>query len=426
MDILTSAKNAKTAAIKLAAVEATIKNQALKAIAEKLATDKKKILEANEKDLVNSGEMNIPTPLIKRLKFDAKKISDTIDGIYSLINLPDPVGVTLTARELDKELNLYQISCPIGVIGVIFESRPDALVQISTLCLKSGNAVLLKGGSEAANTNRVLADIIAEATEAVGIPNSWLHLLETREDVNDMLKMDEYIDLLIPRGSNAFVKYIMDHSNIPVMGHADGICHVFVDSDVDQKMALNIVIDSKCQYVAVCNALETLLVHEAVAQEFLPSLKEKMIHLGVKLLGCPRTTSIIDIAPATEKDWKTEYLDLILSVKVVATVEEAIDHINLYGSGHTDAIVTQNPDTANKFMSLVDSGNVLWNCSTRFSDGFRYGLGAEVGISTGKIHARGPVGLEGLVIYKWILKGSGQIVAPYADGTRSFTHHKLS
>ncbi len=426
MDILTAARNAKNAAIRLAAVETNIKNQALKAIAKKLANEKKKILEANEKDLAISHKMRLSPPLVKRLKFDEKKIDDVINGIYSLITLPDPVGVTLSARQLDEGLELYQISCPIGVIGVIFESRPDALVQISTLCLKSGNAVLLKGGSEAANTNHVLAEIIVEATETAGIPNEWLHLLETREDVNEMLKMDEKIDLLIPRGSNAFVKYIMDHSNIPVMGHADGICHVYVDSEVDQKMALNIVADSKCQYVAVCNALETLLVHEAIAPDFLPSLYKKMTALGVKLRGCSQTISIIDIDRATEKDWKTEYLDLILSIKVVGNANEAIDHINTYGSGHTDSIVTQNPENAKKFMNLVDSGNVFWNCSTRFSDGFRYGLGAEVGISTSKIHARGPVGLEGLVIYKWLLKGSGQIVAPYANGTQSFTHRKLS
>lgn len=426
MDILSSARNAKEAAIKLAAVETNTKNKALKAVAEKLANEGKKILEANEKDLATADEMNLSGPLVKRLKFDEKKISDVINGIYSLIKLPDPVGITMSARELDKELELYQISCPIGVIGVIFESRPDALVQISTLCLKSGNAVLLKGGSEAANTNRILAGMILEATETAGIPHRWLHLLETREDVNDMLKMDENIDLLIPRGSNAFVKYIMNHSNIPVMGHADGICHAYVDSEVDQKMALNIATDSKCQYVAVCNAIETLLVHEAVASVFLPLLNKKMTQLGVRLRGCPRTVSIINIDRATDEDWKTEYLDLILSVKVVENADEAINHINTYGSGHTDAIVTQNADTAKKFMDLVDSGNVFWNCSTRFSDGFRYGLGAEVGISTSKIHARGPVGLEGLVIYKWLLKGSGQIVAPYANGTQFFTHRKLS
>ncbi|MEJ2431430.1 MAG: glutamate-5-semialdehyde dehydrogenase, partial [Deltaproteobacteria bacterium] len=326
------------------------------------------------------------------------------------------------ARELDEGLELYQVTCPIGVIGVIFESRPDALVQISTLCLKSGNGVLLKGGSEAAHTNRALADVIVSASESAGIPMGWLQLLETREHVEEMLKMDESIDLLVPRGSNEFVKFIMDNSNIPVLGHADGICHLYVDEDADLTMASNIVVDAKCQYVAVCNAAETLLVHQAVAGKFLPMIKKALSAHEVELRGCPETEAIIEVMSATEEDWRTEYLDTILAVKVVNSVEEAIEHINTYGSGHTDAIVTANQVTANLFLSLVDSANVFWNCSTRFSDGFRYGLGAEVGISTSKIHARGPVGLEGLVIYKWQIRGSGQIVADYAEGRRKFTH----
>jgi glutamate-5-semialdehyde dehydrogenase len=285
--------------------------------------------------------------------------------------------------------------------------------------------VLLKGGSEAAHTNRALADVIVTASESAGIPVGWLQLLETREDVKEMLKMDESIDLLVPRGSNDFVKFIIDNSNIPVLGHADGICHVYVDKEADLTMASNIVVDAKCQYVAVCNAAETLLVHEAVAGEFLPMVQQALSQYEVELRGCPKTGAIIEVKPATEEDWRTEYLDTILSVKVVASTDEAIEHINTYGSGHTDAIVTSNQNTANRFMSLVDSGNVIWNCSTRFSDGFRYGLGAEVGISTSKIHARGPVGLEGLVIYKWQIRGSGQIVKDYADGTRKFTHRPL-
>jgi glutamate-5-semialdehyde dehydrogenase len=308
---------------------------------------------------------------------------------------------------------------------VIFESRPDALVQISTLCLKSGNGVLLKGGSEATHTNRALADVIVAASESAGIPVGWLQLLETREDVYQMLKMDESIDLLVPRGSNEFVKFIMDNSNIPVLGHADGICHVYVDKDADLTMAASIVVDAKCQYVAVCNAAETLLVHEAVAEAFLPMVQEALATHDVKLRGCPKTAAIVEVKPASEEDWRTEYLDTILSVKLVGSTDEAIEHINTYGSGHTDAIITANQSTANRFMTLLDSGNVFWNCSTRFSDGYRYGLGAEVGISTSKIHARGPVGLEGLVIYKWQIRGSGQVVADYADGTRTFTHRPL-
>ena len=425
MDIRTAAKAAKRAAIQLAAIETDLKNNALQAIADEMWAHKTKILEANEKDLDFSRQNNLALPLLKRLKFDEKKLAETIRGIESLIGLPDPVGVTLSARELDEGLELYQITCPIGVIGVIFESRPDALVQISTLCLKSGNGVLLKGGSEAAHTNRALADVIVTASESAGIPVGWLHLLETREDVKQMLKMDESIDLLVPRGSNEFVKFIMDNSNIPVLGHADGICHVYVDRDADLTMAKNIVVDAKCQYVAVCNAAETILVHEAVAGEFLPMVQEALSQYEVELRGCPKTRAIIKVNTATEEDWRTEYLDTILSVKVVASTEEAIEHINAYGSGHTDTIVTANQSTAEQFMKLLDSSNVFWNCSTRFSDGFRYGLGAEVGISTSKIHARGPVGLEGLVIYKWHIRGSGQIVKDYAGGTRKFTHRSL-
>jgi len=311
------------------------------------------------------------------------------------------------------------------VVGVIFESRPDALVQISTLCLKSGNSVLLKGGAEADRTNRILAEIITEAAAEASLPAGWLQLLHSRADVAEMLTMDKYIDLIVPRGSNAFVSYIMDNTNIAVLGHADGICHVFVDRDADLDMSVNITVDSKCQYVAVCNALETLLVDENIAPLFLPRVKAALEAKGVELRGCKKTTAIIDIKAATKKDWSTEYLDYILSVRVVRNIDEAIEHINRYGSGHTDCIVTNNTDNAAKFMDLVDSGNVFWNCSTRFSDGFRYGLGAEVGISTSKIHARGPVGLEGLLIYKWKLLGKGQVVADYAAGKKRFTHAKL-
>jgi glutamate-5-semialdehyde dehydrogenase len=425
MNIRESADNAKNASILLSGISTEMKNDALLAIADALLKNKDRIIGENLIDLQRSEEENLAMPLLKRLKFDEKKINSVIEGIKSLVNLPDPVGTTLSATVLDEELELYKVSCPIGLIGVIFESRPDALVQISTLCLKSGNAVMLKGGSEAKNTNRVLADIINDATVKAGLPAGWLQLLETRADVNEMLKLDEYIDLIIPRGSNEFVKYIMDNSNIPVLGHADGICHAYIDKDADMDMAVRIAKDSKVQYVAVCNALETLLVHKDIAESFLPLFKEKMDSLDTKLLGCEKTIKIIDIEQATEADWKTEYLDYVLSVKIVDNIMEAINHINKYGSGHTDAVVTNNEETAEKFISLVDSGNVFINCSTRFSDGYRYGLGAEVGISTNKIHARGPVGLEGLLIYKYILKGHGQIVDDYASGKKSFIHKKI-
>jgi glutamate-5-semialdehyde dehydrogenase len=422
MEIHILAAEAKQASISLAAIDSHTKNAALKAIAQALQTNADAIIAANKEDLDRSENENLGAPLLKRLKYDAAKIKETVDGINSLMMLVDPVGETLTATELDKDLELFKVSCPIGVIGVIFESRPDALVQISSLCLKSSNAVILKGGSEAVKTNKILAEIIAEASEKAGIPKGWIQLIETRSDVNEMLKCDEFIDLIIPRGSNEFVQYIMNNSNIPVLGHADGICHVYVDKDADLDMAVAVTTDSKCQYVAVCNAAETLLVHESVAQEFLPKIKTSLDAYNVELFGCEKTRAIIDISPATEKDWKLEYLDYKLSIKIVSSLDEAIAHINKYSSKHTESIVTSNKLAVAKFMSLIDSGNVFWNASTRFCDGFRYGLGAEVGISTNKIHARGPVGLEGLLIYKWLLKGNGHIVSDYANGRKSFTH----
>ncbi len=427
MDITETAAGAKSISIQLAAVGTEVKNTALAEVAKALKQRSAEIVKANREDLAAAEKGNLAAPLLKRLKFDEGKIADVCAGIESLLKLDDPVGKTLSTTELDDGLELYKVSCPIGVIGVVFESRPDALVQISTLCLKSGNAVLLKGGSEAAETNRILAKVIAGASQKAGLPTGWIQLLETREDVAEMLALDEYIDLIIPRGSNEFVRYIMDNTNIPVLGHAEGICHVYVDAGADVDMAVRIAVDSKCQYVAVCNAAETLLVDEKIAKDFLPKVKTALEAKNVELRGCEKTRAIIDAKPAGEKDWSTEYLDYVLSVKVVTGLDEAIGHVNRYGSGHTDSIVTADKGKAGKFMDLVDSANVFWNASTRFSDGFRYGLGAEVGISTNKIHARGPVGLEGLVIYKWKLLGTGQIVADYSGGgAKKFTHKNVS
>ena len=426
MSIAEIAGVAKSVSILLGVVTTERKNAALAEVAAALKAKSEQIVRANKADLAAAEKGKVAGPLLKRLKFDQGKIAEVCAGIESLIKLDDPVGITLSATELDKGLELHKVSCPIGVIGVVFESRPDALVQISTLCLKSSNAVLLKGGSEAASTNRILTEVIAEATEKAGMPKGWIQLLETRQDVVEMLAQDELIDLVIPRGSNQFVRYIMDNTNIPVLGHAEGICHVYIDGDAELDMAVNITVDSKCQYVAACNAAETLLVDSRIAKTFLPKVRAALDHQNVELRGCERTVSIISVKPATEDDWSTEYLDYILSIKVVDGVDEAIGHINRYGSGHTDAIVTANKAAAEKFIDLVDSGNVFWNCSTRFSDGFRYGLGAEVGISTSKIHARGPVGLEGLVIYKYKLRGAGQIVADYSgQNPKPFTHKRI-
>ena len=426
MDIQLAATGAKEAAIGLAAVKTDVKNLALAKIANALKERTEEIVAANRADLARAETEQLAAPLLKRLRFDADKIAEACTGIMSLVALPDPVGITLSATELDAGLELFRVSCPIGVDRLIFESRPDALVQISALCLKSGNAALLKGGSEAMETNRILADIIAASAIEAGIPAGWLALLETRDEVAAMLGMDEAIDLIVPRGSNAFVKHIMDNTNIPVMGHADGICHVYVDRDADLAMAQRISVDSKCQYVSVCNAAETILVHQAVATDFLPQLKTALEEKGVEIRGCERTRKIINVVPATDADWATEYLDYIVSVQVVENMDAAIAHINRYGSGHTDVIVSADRARGIRFMDYVDSGDVFFNCSSRFSDGFRYGLGAEVGISTNKIHARGPVGLEGLVIYQWRMMGTGQIVADYTgDNARPFTHRKL-
>ena len=425
MDIKDNARQAKNASIALAAIGSDAKNKALGAVAGLLNAKKAEIIAANQADLDKSKAENLAAPLLKRLKFQEDKINEAVEGINSLISLADPVGVTLNALELDDGLELFKVSCPIGVIGIVFESRPDALVQISSLCLKSGNAVMMKGGREAANTNRVLADIINAASIEAGIPEGWLTLLEARSDVTQMLKLDAEIDLIIPRGSNEFVRYIMDNTNIPVLGHADGICHVYIDSRADIDMAVRIAVDSKCQYVAVCNAAETLLVHKEVAGQSLPKLKIALEEKGVEIRGCEKTLSVIDVKAATEEDWRTEYLDLIISVKVVDSIDDAIAHINTYGSGHTDVIVTKDRVRGVKFMDTVDSADVFLNCSSRFADGFRFGLGAEIGISTSKIHARGPVGLEGMMIYKWRLVGNGHVVSDYAGAdAKSFTHRK--
>ena len=437
MGIIQKAEIAKSASRKLANASPDEKNNALLRIADSIDTNRGQILASNEKDvkvasaLTKEGKMS--KALLDRLKLDDSKIDELIKSVRDVAKLDDPVGKTQSAIELDKDLELFQVSCPIGVIGAIFESRPDVLVQISSLCLKTGNAVLLKGGSEALNSNAALFDVVTKASVSNGIPVGWAQLLETREDVNEMLKMNEYIDLLVPRGSDEFVRYIQNNSSIMVLGHSEGICHVYVDRAADLDMAVAICYDSKVQYPAVCNAVETLLVDSAIASEFLPAMIKRYLKAGVEVRGCSRTQDYLakdkneQIKTASEEDWRTEYNDLIISIKVVDGVDEAIEHINRYGSGHTDAIVTENKKTALTFMQFVDSSSVMHNASTRFSDGFRYGKGAEVGISTNKVHARGPVGLEGLVIYKYLVVGKGHAVAPYTGSeAKEFTHKLLT
>ncbi len=413
-------RRVKQAAPKLAATTNEQRNAALMAVREALLQHQEEIFEANRQDMKQAEADGVSGPVLKRLKFDEGKLRDVTAGISDLTKMEDPLFQTQFARELDEGLVLKRVTCPIGVIGVIFEARPDALVQISALCIKSGNCVILKGGSEALRSNKKLFDIIHEAIIAAGLPADSMMQLEARSEINELLECHEFVDLLIPRGSNAFVQYIMNHTKIPVMGHADGICHIYVDKDADLAKAVPIIVDAKTQYVSACNTVETLLVHEDIKDRLFPMLKEALDAKKVELRGTKDVAAVVDCVPSTEADDKTEYLDYILSAKTVKNMDEAIDHINHFGSHHTDCIITENPDAAEHFMNLVDSAGVYQNCSTRFADGYRYGFGAEVGISTGKLHARGPVGLEGLVSYKYKLYGTGQIVDDYASGKKQF------
>lgn len=405
---------------KMAAISADTRNGALLKIKESLLSNQKEIFEANAQDLEEAAKNNVPQAVVKRLKFTEQKLLDVTSGIESLIALPDMVYETQFVRELDAGLTLVRESCPIGVIGVIFEARPDALIQIASLCIKSGNCAILKGGSETKNTNRVLFHLIYDAAIQSGLPQNCLFQAEQREEISALLNCHESVDLLIPRGSNAFVQYIMNNTKIPVMGHADGICHIYVDKEFDIEKAIPIIIDAKTQYTAACNAVETLLIHKDALDALMPRLKEAFQVHDIELRATREIAEQYESALAVEEDFATEYLDLILSAKTVENIDEAIDHINRYGSHHTDCIITENLVAAEHFMKMVDSAGVYQNCSTRFSDGFRYGFGAEVGISTGKIHARGPVGIEGLMTYKYKLFGSGHIVADYASGKKQF------
>lgn len=400
MDYVKQAQLAKKDSAWLSALDTKARNSALMKIAEALESSKEAIFKANKEDLDNAVKAKIPAPILARLKFDESKLSSCVQGIRDLIGLEDPLNKILLKRQLDEGLVLTKITCAIGVIGVIFESRPDALVQISSLCVKSGNCAILKGGSEAAHTNRILFDTIHHAGVEAGLPEHFLTLVEDRAGIAELLGCHDYIDLIIPRGSNEFVQYIMANSKIPVMGHADGICHIYVAEDADIDMALKIIEDSKTQYAAACNAVETLLVNEQIYDNLVSRITDKI--------------------ELREGDFNKEYLDWIMTVKKVSGLQEAIESINANGSHHTDCIITTDAAKADEFMRYVDSAGVYWNCSTRFADGFRYGFGAEVGISTGKLHARGPVGLDGLVTYKYKLAGNGQIVGDYASGKKSF------
>ena len=433
MDTREQVHQMKLEAPRMAASPIEQRNDALGRIARALEDNKDRIFAANERDMAAAVESGVPKTVQKRLRYDEGKLADGVEGLRQLRGLDDPVGRVLLARELDDGLVLRRVTCPIGVIGVIFEARPDALVQISSLCIKSGNCAVLKGGRETANTNRVLFDVIHGAVVEAGLPAGALVQAELHSEIDELLQCDEDVDLLIPRGSNGFVRYIMEHTRIPVMGHSSGVCHVYVDRAADQDMAVRVLVDAKTQYPAVCNAAETLLVDREVAGEFLPKAARGLAERGARLRG---TQEVLDLLSGVEgipepelmadDEFGTEYGDLVMSCKVVADVREAVDHVNRYGSHHTDSIVTADDAAAEYFMQMVDSAGVYRNCSTRFADGFRYGFGAEVGISTGKLHARGPVGLDGLVTYKYRLVGHGDIVADFAEGRRRFTFRDLA
>lgn len=406
------AKSAKDASLALLGADSELKNTALEAIRKNIEEKKEEIFEANKQDLqeakslVDSGEISSST--YARLKLDENKMRDMLKGIQDVISLEDPANKVLWTKELDEGLILKKITCPIGVIGVIFEARPDVISQIASLAIKSGNAVILKGGKESNHTNAKIAQIINDALSSVqNFPKNVINLVFSRDDIKELLNLDEYIDLIIPRGSNKLVKYIQENTKIPVLGHASGICHIFVDESAKPNLVNDVCVDAKIQYPSACNAVETILVHKNYKE--LDSLKDALVNSGVKIVENPDTFS-------------KEYGDKIVSLKVVDSLEEAILHINKFGSGHTDSILTEDKNNAEKFMNYVDSAGVYHNTSTRFSDGFRYGFGAEVGISTNKTHARGPVGLDGLTIYKYKLFGQYQTVAPYANGEKTFKH----
>lgn len=427
------AHRAREASRAVARLSAHTRNAVLMAAAAALETNIERILAANEIDChaaepaVASGKMS--SAMLARLRVSERGVRQMAAQVREVARLEDPLGRCLAATELDEGLVLYKESCPLGVIGVVFESRPDVVPQLASLALKSGNAVILKGGSEADHSNDALVSIWRDAlAKFPEVPVDSISLLHTRTDVLELLKADRYVDLIIPRGSYELVHFIMKNSRIPVLGHGAGICHVYVDRAADKKKAVAITYDAKVQYPAVCNAAETLLVHEAIAADFLPEIVRKLKEATVEIRACPKTLGLLpaeNLVPATEEDWSTEYSDLILSVKIVPDLDEAIDHINRYGSRHTDAIVTEDAEAARRFLSEVDSAGVFQNASTRFADGYRYGLGAEVGISTSKLHARGPMGLEGLTTYKFRLVGSGHTVGPYAKGEKKFKHRRI-
>lgn len=422
------AQQTRTHARQLAVLPTEARNDALEAIAQALEAASEEILAANAEDCRQAETEGLSKPLYNRLKLNATKLQGAIAGVRNVKTLEDPVGNVQIHRELDTGLILKRITCSLGVLGVIFESRPDAVIQITSLAVKSGNGVILKGGREAIRSCQAIVQAIVRGLEKTAIDPAVVQLLTSREQIQELLQLDEYVDLIIPRGSNSFVRFVQENTQIPVLGHADGMCHVYLDRAADLEKAASIVVDSKTQYPAACNAVETLLVHADIANSCLHQVVPALQHNGVTLKGDDAVREIMpQLAAATEQDWSTEYSDLVLSIKMVDSIDQAMVHINQYGSGHTDAIVTEDPQAAKTFLAQVNSAGVFHNCSTRFSDGYRYGFGAEVGISTQQMPPRGPVGLEGLVTYKYQLTGDGHVAATYSGAdAKSFTHRDLS
>ena len=411
--ITETAKAAKEAFYSLSAVNPAQKNHALSLMAEGIIANSENILKANDLDLQCARKKGLAAALLDRLQLTEKNIQSMADGILQVVALPDPVGEMDGFRTLPSGITLGKMRVPLGVIGIIYESRPNVTLDAAILCLKSGNSCVLRGGSEAINSNKAIAKVIHSALIQADIPTAAINLItETdRAGVDIMLQLPQYIDVIIPRGGKGLVQRINEKARVPVIKHLDGICHVYIDEDADKDMAIKIAVNAKTSRYGTCNTMETLLVHQSQAKEVLPLLQVKYAEKGVQLRGCPVTQDILQnkVCAATEEDWSTEYLAPVLSIKVVRNIDEAIRHINYYGSHHTDSIVTNNYINSQLFLRAVDSSSVMVNASTRFADGFEYGLGAEIGISTDKIHVRGPVGLEGLTSQKWIVLGHGEI-----------------
>lgn len=408
----TICKKTKEAAFILSTVTTQQKNEVLKTLADLIDKNRQNILKENQKDLKKGNEKGLSKAFLERLTLSDKRIDSIIESINQVIDLPDPVGEIIEETIRPNGLKIQKVRVPIGTIGIIYESRPNVTVDSAILCLKSGNTTVLKGGSDAINSNKILVSIIQKALIEKGLPKDCVSLIEStdRKDVAKLLTKREYIDCIIPRGGAGLIKMVVENATIPVIETGVGNCHAYVEKTADLKMAEEIVFNAKVQRPSVCNAIETLLVDEEIAQEFLPKMAERLKGANVELRGCKKTLKILkDIKKATEDDWYTEYLDLILAIKIVSGVDEAIKHIEKYGSHHSECIITTDENSAKKFVSKIDSAALYINASTRFTDGFEFGLGAEIGISTQKLHARGPMGLKELTTYKYVVKGNGQI-----------------